>query len=135
MVFPIIKNRNGNLQQTKHQLCVISGLTKKYGSFVAVNNLSLSLKKGEIFGLLGPNGAGKSTTMLMLIGLTEPDAGHISVMGLNPVRNPVEVKKMVGYLPEDVGFYDNLSGWENIVYTARLNGMSGSEATEQACAI
>jgi ABC-2 type transport system ATP-binding protein len=107
-------------------------LTKRYGDFTAVNNLSLVVGKGEIFGLLGPNGAGKSTTILMLMGLTEPTGGHVKVCGLDPVRQPIEVKRRVGYLPEDVGFYDDLTGYENLVYTARLNGLSDNEAGQKA---
>lgn len=107
-------------------------LTKRYGDFTAVNDLSLVVGKGEIFGLLGPNGAGKSTTILMLMGLTEPTGGQVKVCGLDPVRQPIEVKKRVGYLPEDVGFYDDLTGLENLVYTARLNGMSENEAGQNA---
>lgn len=100
----------------------LNGISKKYGEFTAVNNLNLSVNKGEIFGLLGPNGAGKSTSILMLIGLTEPSFGHVKVCGINSTTNPIEVKRKVGYLPEDVGFYDDLSGLENLIYTARLNG-------------
>lgn len=114
------------------QVIEIKGLTKKYGSYRAVDNLTLSLAPGEIFGLLGPNGAGKSTTILMLMGLTEPDEGRISVFGIDPVRNPVEVKKIVGYLPEDVGFYDHMSGLENLIYTARLNGLPVGDAHSAA---
>lgn len=114
------------------QAIEIRGLTKKYGSYRAVDNLTLSLAPGEIFGLLGPNGAGKSTTILMLMGLTEPDEGRISVFGIDPVRNPVEVKKIVGYLPEDVGFYDHMSGLENLIYTARLNGLPVGDAHSAA---
>jgi ABC-2 type transport system ATP-binding protein len=110
----------------------IHGLTKKYGDYKAVDNLNLSLSKGEIFGLLGPNGAGKSTTILMLLGLTEPHEGSLSVFGIDPVRNPVEVKKLVGYLPEDVGFYENMTGLENLMYTAQLNGLNKSEARVKA---
>ncbi|MCC5932105.1 MAG: ABC transporter ATP-binding protein [Cyclobacteriaceae bacterium] len=110
----------------------IHGLTKKYGDYKAVDNLNLSLSKGEIFGLLGPNGAGKSTTILMLLGLTEPHDGSLRVFGIDPVRNPVEVKKLVGYLPEDVGFYENMSGLENLIYTAQLNGLGKSEAKVNA---
>ena len=110
----------------------ISNLTRKYGNFTAVDNLTLSIDKGEIFGLLGPNGAGKSTTILMMMGLTEPTSGSVRVCGLNPVRQPIEVKKRVGYLPEDVGFYDDLTGPENLIYTARLNGISEREAEERA---
>lgn len=110
----------------------IFGLTKKYGTFTAVDNLNLTINKGEIFGLLGPNGAGKSTAILMLMGLTEPDSGTVKVCDIDPSRNPVEVKRKVGYLPEDVGFYDNLTGLENITYTARLNGIPPAEAKERA---
>lgn len=106
-------------------------LFKKYGDFTAVDSLNLSVKKGEVFGLLGPNGAGKSTTILMLLGLTEPSSGSVRVCGIDPVTNPIEVKKRVGYLPEDVGFYFNLTGWENLMFTARLNALSGKEAAEK----
>ena len=110
----------------------ISGLTKKYGDYTAVNSLDISINKGEVFGLLGPNGAGKSTAILMLLGLTEPDSGTLSVCGIDPIRNPMEVKKRVGYLPEDVGFYDDYSGLENLIYTARLNGIEKLEAKNKA---
>ena len=110
----------------------LNGLTKKYGSFTAVDNLNLTIYKGEIFGLLGPNGAGKSTTILMMLGLTEPTAGTVEVCGINSTRQPVDVKRKVGYLPEDVGFYDDLTGPENLMYTARLNGIAPNEAKERA---
>jgi len=110
----------------------IQGLTKKYGSFTAVDNLNMSVSKGEIFGLLGPNGAGKSTTILMLMGLTEPSSGIAKICGIDPSRNPVDVKKKVGYLPEDVGFYDNLTGLENLIYTAQLNSIPLGEARQRA---
>jgi len=110
----------------------LTGLTKKYRSFTAVNNLSLSIRKGEIFGLLGPNGAGKSTTILMMLGLTEPTSGEVRVCGVDPVTRPIEVKKKVGYLPEDVGFYYHRSGLENLVFTARLNLFTEKEATRKA---
>ena len=110
----------------------ISGITKKYGNYAAVDNLNLTIEKGEVFGLLGPNGAGKSTTILMLMGLTEPKSGSVKVCGINPTKNPIQVKKKVGYLPEDVGFYDDYTGFENLIYTARLNGISKTEAKEKA---
>jgi len=110
----------------------LSGLTKRYGSFTAVDHLDLAIEKGEIFGLLGPNGAGKSTTILMMLGLTEPSEGSVHVCGINSTTQPIEVKRKVGYLPEDVGFYDDLTGMENLIYTARLNGISREEATERA---
>lgn len=107
-------------------------LTKKYGDQTAVDHLNLSIRKGEIFGLLGPNGAGKSTTILMILGMTEPTSGSVCVGGINSTSNPVEVKRKVGYLPEDVGFYPDLTGLENLVYTARLNRISGKEALQKS---
>jgi ABC-2 type transport system ATP-binding protein len=106
-------------------------LTKKYGDFVAVDVLSLDVRPGEIFGLLGQNGAGKTTTILMLLGLTEPSGGSARVLGLDPARRPLEVKRRVGYLPDSVGFYGDLSGRQNLRYTARLNGLSGKDAEAQ----
>jgi ABC-2 type transport system ATP-binding protein len=103
-------------------------LSKKYGELVAVSNLDLEVHSGEIFGLLGQNGAGKTTTILMLLGLTEPTAGTARVVGLDPARSPLAVKRRVGYLPDNVGFYDGMTGRENLRYTARLNGMYGTEA-------
>ncbi len=107
-------------------------LTKNYGSFTAVDHLNLSINKGEIFGLLGPNGAGKSTSILMMLGLTDPSDGNVSVCGINSTSNPIEVKRKVGYLPEDVGFYDDRSGLENLIYTARLNRITDNEAKQKA---
>jgi len=107
-------------------------LTKKYGTFTAVDHLNLTVKKGEIFGLLGPNGAGKSTTILMLLGLTEPTSGYANVCGINSTVSPIEIRRKVGYLPEDVGFYDDRTGLENLLYTAHLNRISGKEANERA---
>jgi ABC-2 type transport system ATP-binding protein len=103
-------------------------LTKKYGDLVAVNQLDLEVRRGEIFGLLGQNGAGKTTTILMLLGLTEPTEGEARVVGLDPARSPREVKRRVGYLPDAVGFYDDMSGRANLRYTASLNGLRGKDA-------
>ena len=97
------------------------GLTKRYGELVAVDHLDLEVQAGEIFGLLGQNGAGKTTTILMLLGLTEPSEGQARVVGLDPARRPLEVKRRVGYLPDSVGFYGDLTGRENLRYTAQLN--------------
>jgi ABC-2 type transport system ATP-binding protein len=97
------------------------GLTKRYDDLVAVDHLDLDIHAGEIFGLLGQNGAGKTTTILMLLGLTEPSGGSARVVGLDPARGPLEVKRRVGYMPDQVGFYGDLTGRENLRYTARLN--------------
>jgi ABC-2 type transport system ATP-binding protein len=104
------------------------GLTKHYGPVVAVDNLNLRLPAGEVFGMLGPNGSGKTTTILMLLGLTDPTAGSARVLGEDPMRNPLAVKRRVGYLPDSVGFYDELSARENLRYTAALNGLPAAEA-------
>jgi ABC-2 type transport system ATP-binding protein len=110
----------------------ISGLTKRYGDLTAVDQLDLTINKGEVFGLLGPNGAGKSTTILMMLGLTEPTAGSVKVCGIDATKHPIEVKRRTGYLPDEVGFYDNRTGLENLVYTARLNRIASEEATDRA---
>jgi ABC-2 type transport system ATP-binding protein len=104
------------------------GLAKRYGGVAAVAGIDLAIEKGEVFGLLGPNGAGKTTTILMLLGLTEPTGGKVEVLGLDPLRRPLAVKRRVGYLPDQVGFYGNLSGAENLRYTARLAGIERAEA-------
>ena len=104
------------------------GLSKRYGETVAVDHLDLAVHAGEVFGMLGPNGSGKTTTILMLLGLTEPTAGEARVLGHDPVREPLEVKRRVGYMPDSVGFYDELTGRENLRYTARLNGLPRAEA-------
>jgi ABC-2 type transport system ATP-binding protein len=103
-------------------------LTKRYGELAAVDSLDLTIRRGEVFGLLGPNGAGKTTTVLMLLGLTEPTQGVVRVVGLDPTREPLAVKRKVGYLPDNVGFYGGMTGRENLRYTAKLNGIPRSEA-------
>lgn len=106
-------------------------LTKDYGEARVVDNLDLKLKAGEIFGLLGPNGAGKTTTILMLLGLVEPTAGSIEVLGLDPSRHPLTVKRRVGYLPDAVGFYDGMTGWENLSFTAQLNRLDNGGRVDE----
>jgi len=101
--------------------------TKVYGEHTVVDRLDLDISGGEVFGLLGPNGAGKTTTILMLLGLVEPSRGSIEVLGLDPRRHPLEVKRRVGYLPDAVGFYDPMTGRENLRFTARLNGLDDFE--------
>ncbi len=107
------------------------GLTKRYGSLTAVNALDLDVHAGEVFGLLGPNGAGKTTTILMLLGLSEPSAGTARVLDLDPARDTLTVKRRVGYLPDNVGFYGGMTGRENLRYTARLNGLERGEAEQR----
>jgi ABC-2 type transport system ATP-binding protein len=97
------------------------GLTKKYGTQIAVNSLALQIREGEVFGFLGPNGAGKTTTLLMFLGLTEPTSGKVRIVGFDPTREPLRVKEKVGYLPENVGFYDDMDAGQNLRFIARLN--------------
>jgi len=98
-------------------------LSKLYGTQKAVDRLTLSVAEGEIFGFLGPNGAGKTTTMLMLLGLTEPTSGTVRVCGYDPARDPLKVKEVIGYLPENVGFYEDMDARQNLLYIARLNAI------------
>lgn len=109
----------------------IQGLTKCYGQKRAVDHLDLTIRKGEVFGLLGPNGAGKTTTTLMLTGLTEPTEGTARISGKDCTREPMEVKKIVGYMPDNVGFYQDMTGRENLRFTAALNGMDPDQAEER----
>jgi ABC-2 type transport system ATP-binding protein len=110
-------------------------LTKRYREKLAVNSLNLTVQEGEVFGFLGPNGAGKTTTILMLLGLTEPTSGHVSVCGFNPTRESLEVKRRVGYLPESPGFYDDISAKENLLYMARLNRIPEDEARRRTAEV
>jgi len=105
-----------------------TNLSKRYRDLVAVHELNLKVEEREIFGFLGPNGAGKTTTILMLLGLSEPTAGQALVCGFDPTREPLEVKKRVGYLPENPGFYEDLTGRENLMYMARLNRIPETNA-------
>jgi ABC-2 type transport system ATP-binding protein len=112
-----------------------TGLTKRYGLRTVVDELDLEVNRGEVYGLLGPNGAGKTTTILMLLGLSEPDAGEARVVGLDPTRHALEVKRRVGYLPDDVGFYPDLSGRQNLRYTASLNGLGGARGDDRVAEV
>ncbi len=96
-------------------------LTKVYGEQVAVDHLNLKINEGEVFGFLGPNGAGKTTTLLMLLGLSEPTSGKAWVCGFDPTRDPLKVKRLVGYLAENVGFYDDMNAVQNLLFISRLN--------------
>ena len=108
-----------------------TNLTKRYGRQTAVNSLSLRVKAGEIFGFLGPNGAGKTTALLMLLGLSHPTEGSVTVCGLNPSRMAKEVKRHVGYLPENVGFYGDMDAVQSLEYVADLNGIRRDKAREK----
>jgi ABC-2 type transport system ATP-binding protein len=120
---------NDNPAPSRDSVITAQGLTKRYGNASAVDAISFAIRKGEVFGLLGPNGAGKTTTILMMLGLTEISSGRVSVLGFDPARAPLQVKRHVGYLPDSVGFYDQLTAVENLAYTAKLMGLSLKERT------
>jgi ABC-2 type transport system ATP-binding protein len=110
------------------------GLTKRYGAAAAVNDVTFNVGAGEIFGLLGPNGAGKTTTILMLLGLCDISGGEARVFGHDPMREPLAVKRLVGYLPDSVGFYDHLTAADNLHYTARLMGLAAGAREKRIAA-
>lgn len=101
------------------------GLTKRYGGLTAVNGLDLTVAAGEVLALLGPNGAGKTTTLLMLLGLTRPSGGTAEVFGLPAAGHSLEIKSRVGYLPENVGFYGDMTARQNLSYMGELKGLKG----------
>lgn len=115
------------MSEKRESVIEAKGLTKRYETATAVDVVNFSVAAGEIFGLLGPNGAGKTTTILMLLGLSDISAGTARVFGHDPMREPLAVKRRVGYLPDLVGFYDQLSAADNLHYTARLMGMGLAE--------
>lgn len=97
-------------------------LTKDFDGFKALQNLNLTIYKGEIFAFVGPNGAGKTTTMNILVGLIEPTSGDAIINGYSVVKDPINVKKSIGFLPENVYLYDSLTARQNVRYIADLNG-------------
>lgn len=118
-------------ESTKQLIVETVNLSKTYDDTKAVDGLNLRIEEGDMFGFLGPNGAGKTTTILMLLGLTEPTSGSVYVGGYNSTRESLKVKAMSGYLPEKVGFYENLTAAYNIAYTARLNGLPEAVVTKR----
>ena len=109
----------------------IKDVTKRYNQIVAVNNLNLTIGAGEIFGLLGPNGSGKSTTLKMLMGLVQPTAGSITVLGLDAQKQPVEVKRLVGYVPESPNIYEFLTGIEYLDFIADIYSVPTAEKKQR----
>lgn len=103
-------------------------LTKVYNHTKVVDSINLQIQEGEIFGFLGPNGAGKTTTILTALGLAEPTSGEVRVFGYNSTKEPLKVKKITSYLPENVGFYEDLTAQENLKYITRLNGIPEKKA-------
>jgi ABC-2 type transport system ATP-binding protein len=105
----------------------LKGVVKRYNEILAVDNVDLTLSRGEIFALLGPNGSGKSTTLKMLIGLVQPDSGSVNVLGVNVQENPVAVKQLVGYVPESPHLYEFLTGIEYLDFIGDIYGMQNEE--------
>ena len=109
----------------------LRGVTKRYNEIVAVNNMNLTINTGEIFGLLGPNGSGKSTTLKMLLGLVQPTAGEINVLGFDVAKDPVAVKRQVGYVPESPNVYEFLTGIEYLDFIADIYGVSTADKQQR----
>ena len=105
----------------------LTGVTKRYGDITAIDHLNLEVKCGEVFGLLGPNGSGKSTTLKMILGLVKPDSGIINVFGMNVDKYPVEVKRLIGYVPESPRIYEFLTGLEFLDLTGDIYSMNPAE--------
>ncbi|MEC0268445.1 ABC transporter ATP-binding protein [Paenibacillus anseongense] len=103
----------------------IKNAVKKYSNQISVDHLNLSIQEGEIFGLLGPNGAGKSTTIKMLSGLLKIDGGEMLVDGLSVAKDPLEVKRLIGLVPQELAIFESLSARENVTFFARLYGLRG----------
>src|SRR5690554_6920378 len=110
----------------------VKNLSKNFGKFTAVHGISFSVAGGEIFGFLGPNGAGKTTTINMLTGLARPTAGKISICGQDGIKNIKRVQRFIGIVPDESNLYDELSGFENLVFCASLYGMGKKEREAKA---
>lgn len=109
----------------------IKNLVKRYNDFLAVDNLNISIKEGEIFGLLGPNGAGKTTTVNAMLGLTKKDSGEIRIFDMDFEKNEKDIKRNIGIVPQDIAIIDGLTAYENVEYFARLFGIKGSKLRER----
>ena len=112
-------------------LITINGLVKKYGERVAVQDVSFSVEDGEIFGLLGPNGAGKTTTLSILSTLLIPDEGNVTVNGYDLVREAKQVKRLIGFVPQELALYSTLSAWDNLAFFGRIYGLQGADLKER----
>ncbi len=108
----------------------VVGLVKYYGEFQAIRNVTFDVMEGEIFGLIGPNGAGKTTTLRIIATLLKPSRGTVRVFGIDVVEKPEEVRKLIGYLPEEAGLYERLTGYENLKVFAKLYTDSDEDASK-----
>lgn len=109
----------------------INNLVKRYRRLVAVDGLSLSIEAGEFVGFIGPNGAGKSSTMGCITGLLAPDGGSVEVAGLDGVENPVEIRRHIGFVPQELELYDYLTGEEFLRFVAEIRDITGTDQDEQ----
>src|SRR5467141_3092647 len=107
---------------------VTENLTRRFGELVAVNRIDLTVGAGQFFGFLGPNGAGKSTTIKMLTGLLAPSSGRMELLGLDFQRNPIDVKRQIGVVPEGMGLFERLTGSEYLHFVGRMYGLDGATA-------
>jgi ABC-2 type transport system ATP-binding protein len=110
----------------------VNALTKSYGPMLAVDHISFDVEEGEIFGFLGPNGAGKTSTIRMMVGLTQPSSGSVCIAGRDVLKEPVEVKKTIGLVPESSNLYGELTSLENLTYHAELYGVARKERKDRA---
>jgi ABC-2 type transport system ATP-binding protein len=108
------------------------GLVKRFGSFTALNGLDLQIPKGAFYAYLGPNGAGKSTSIALLTGVYGPDAGSIQLLGMDAVRHPLEIKRRIGMVPEELSLFERLTGRQYLTFCGRMYGLSGDEAAARA---
>ncbi len=104
-------------------IVTVTNLSKRYGDFIAVNGISFSIRRGEIFGFLGPNGAGKTTTINMMIGLARPSSGSILIDGIDGVKNVKKAQSILGIVPDESNLYDEMDGFENLCFCGALYGM------------
>ena len=117
---------------TKETVISVKDLTKKFGSFTAVDHITLQVRRGEIFGFLGANGAGKTTAMRMLCGLSYPTSGSGTVAGYDILRQTEDIKQHIGYMSQKFSLYENLTVWENLRLFATIYGMSPRQIKEKA---
>ena len=106
-------------------IITVENLVKQYNGHTAVDGISFDITRGEIFGLLGPNGAGKSTIISILCCLLEPTSGRVTIDGYDSVRDSMAIKKIIGVVPQEISLYPTLTAWENLVFYAKIYGLSG----------
>jgi ABC-2 type transport system ATP-binding protein len=108
------------------------GLIKRFGDFTAVDRLDMTIPRGSFYAFLGPNGAGKSTTISLLTGIASPDAGSLTLLGVDAVRAPLEVKSRIGVVPEELSLFERLTGRQYLTFCGRMHGLSGDESAQRS---